>query len=276
MAASARADGRPRMAARPIGPGCGALLSTAQTRREAPPSSRIEGWTAGGRRATFSMASDFRGVGDETDGPPFSLAAARLLLHGDGAADGRAALIAAAATSWSPKTHALFSVAAKAGSLSEIASSAATHTSRVASTPNPSEPAARRARALARLAPRGPWRPGARRSLSRRVGVDGVPPWGCYGPRSPTSRATGNRVGGLCGDQKGVFRSTLGPPSIPGYYADRFSTSDRQPDQNCPIWVLPDRFFESITGVTHDARLRLRATFVGGSCALRSWPACYA
>ena len=66
-------------------------------------------------RALLVEGADVR-VGDgEADAPtPLSLAAARLLLLGDGAGDGRAELIVRAAPPWSPGTHALFPAGAKA------------------------------------------------------------------------------------------------------------------------------------------------------------------
>jgi ankyrin repeat protein len=63
-------------------------------------------------RALLVDGADVRAGDGAADAPtPLSLAAARLL-HADG--DGRAALIVSAATPWSPKTHALFPVRAKA------------------------------------------------------------------------------------------------------------------------------------------------------------------
>ena len=65
-------------------------------------------------RALLVEGADVRAGDGEADAPtPFSLAAARLLL-GDGADDGRAALIVRAAAPWSPGTHALFPAGARA------------------------------------------------------------------------------------------------------------------------------------------------------------------
>jgi hypothetical protein len=65
-------------------------------------------------RALLVEGADVRAVDGGADAPtPLGVAAARLL-RGDGADDGRAALIASAAAPWSPETHALFPAGAKA------------------------------------------------------------------------------------------------------------------------------------------------------------------
>jgi hypothetical protein len=65
-------------------------------------------------RALLVAGADVRAGDGEADATtPLSLAAARLR-RGDRSDDGRAALIVRAAAPWSPKTHALFPVGAKA------------------------------------------------------------------------------------------------------------------------------------------------------------------